>query len=208
MLRVCNVTKTYGNHAVLNGVSLTLEAGVCLGLVGQNGSGKSTLMRIIAQVTHPDTGDILLQEKSVLGDRQFLRRNLGYVPQEDAIPHFLTVNQQMCFWQSAVEAKNPEILELLDIPALEKQRISALSGGQRKRLSIAMALQSRPNYLVMDEALSALDSVYRTRMIDWLRGQIASGIAVLWCSHDLDELKSLCQKSVILCDGLAVDIKN
>ena len=206
VLEIKNISKAFGDNQILLGVSLAMEPGKCLGLMGRNGCGKSTLMRIIAQVMAPDGGDILLDGKSVLGDRVFLRKKLGYVPQEDALAEFLTAGQQLKFWQKAVEAENREINELLDIDELGKKRISTLSGGQKKRLSIAMALQASPEYLVMDEAFSALDSEYRDRMTLWLEKSLARGLSVLWCSHDEAELNGLCHKKLILRGGIAEEI--
>jgi len=203
VLQVKNISKAFGDNHVLHSVNLNLEEGHCLGLAGRNGCGKSTLMRIIAQIIPPDGGEILEDGKAVLGDRSFLRTKLGYVPQEDALAEFLTAGQQLRFWQKAVEAENREILELLDFSEIEKKPISALSGGQRRRLSIAMALQNDPKYLIMDEAFSALDSVYRERLTHWLKEELNEGRAVLWCSHDEAEIKELCRECIILREGIA-----
>lgn len=206
MLEIRDIHKSFGENKILRGVSLAIEPGQCTALVGSNGCGKSTLMRIIAQTAKPDKGQILCQGKSVIGDRAFLRSRLGYVPQEDALAEGLSVRQQLDFWRKAVGSENREICALLDIPEIEKKPIHTLSGGQKKRLSIAMALQSSPEYLIMDEAMSSLDSRYKALLIQWLKNQLEKGLAILWCSHDHAELEQLCGKKLALRDGVAVEI--
>ena len=207
MLEIREIRKSYGETAVLLGASLRMEPGVWLGLAGRNGCGKSTLLGIAAQVLPSDGGDILCGGVSVLGDRRFLRKKLGYVPQEDALCDFLTVEQQLALWRSAVEAADPETEQLLDLGEIAKKRIDRLSGGQRKRLSIAMALQTRPEYLIMDEAFSSLDTVYRERLAQWITQQCARGMSVLWCSHDTGELERLCTRLCALRGGVIVPLE-
>ena len=201
MLEIVDICKAFGGNAVLCGASLVLQPGDCLGLAGRNGCGKSTLMRIAAQIMRPDSGKILLDGKNVQGDRQFLRKRLGYVPQEDALCDFLTAGQQLRLWRSAVNAADEETAELLELDRLADKPVSRMSGGERKRLSIAMALQSRPDYLLMDEAFSALDAVYRERMSQWISDNCYRGMSVLWCSHNADELERLCAHVCALEEG-------
>lgn len=201
MLELADICKAYNNTPVIDGAQLRLKPGQCIGLAGKNGSGKSTLLRIIAQIIPPDSGDILEGGRSVLRDREFLRQSVGYVPQSDALAPFLTVEQQLKFWQRAVGSKYPPAQELLGLDELLKKKISELSGGQRKRLSIALAMQSSPRYLIMDEAFSSLDSQYRAQVSAWLSGRIKDGGAVIWCSHDLGEIDRLCQSCFLLLDG-------
>ncbi len=193
-----NIQKSYGETEVLSDVALTVENGQWKGLAGKNGSGKSTLMRISAQVQNADSGDILFDGTSVLGNREFLKTKLAYIPQEDALAEFLTVKQQLEFWQSAVGSKDENAIELMGISDLMKKRISSLSGGQKKRVSIAMAFQSHPQYIVADEAFSALDVEFRSRSIDLLRNAQKNGSGILWCTHDFAEISELCDSCYAL----------
>ena len=83
-----------------------------------------------------------------------------------------------------------------------KKRISELSGGQRKRVSIALAIQARPDYLVADEAFASLDAEYRERFAAWMRSRCEDGMAVLWCTHDAQELRRMCGRAVLLDGGV------
>ena len=186
-------------------VSFVLPPGQCLGLAGSNGSGKSTLLRLLAQIQRPDSGDVLFQGRSVLGDRQFLRRELGYVPQSAELARELTVRQQLELWQRACDLTGPlpqDVLELLGLEDLLKKPVRALSGGMAQRLSIALALLSRPRVLLMDESTAGLDRAYVPRLLDWLEGcYLPGGGSLVWCSHHPEELERLCGAVLRLEDG-------
>ena len=195
MLQAENLTKSYAGVQVLEPVRFCLPQGECLGVTGGNGSGKSTLLRLLAQIERPDTGDILYGGKSVLGNREFIRKKIGYVPQDNELAESLTVRQQLKLWQSACgrkEAIDPGVLSMLGIEELYGQRISTLSGGMQKRVSICMALLTHPEILIMDEATSGLDRVYCQALLDWVEAYCDGGGSVIWCSHHPDEIRRLC----------------
>lgn len=196
MLEVRQLCKSYGGRQALAPASFVLPPGQCLGLAGNNGSGKSTLLRLMAQIERPDGGDILWEGRSVLGDRSFLRKELGYVPQSAQLAEELTVRQQLTLWQSACGQSGPapeEIVELLGLEPLLKKRVGTLSGGTAQRVSIALALMTRPRILLMDEATAGLDQEYVPRLLDWLEGiYLPKGGSLVWCSHHQTELDRLC----------------
>ena len=196
--------KSYRGRQVLSPVSFRLPAGQCLGIAGENGSGKSTLLRLLAQIERPDSGDILFRGRSVLRDRKFLRAHLGYVPQDNELAPGLTAAQQLKLWRSACGHSGPlsgEIVEVLGLTELLKVRTEDLSGGMQRRVSIAMALLSQPDILVMDEATTGLDRSYCPQLLDWLEGFLARGGRIVWCSHHADELERLCGSCIRLCGG-------
>lgn len=200
--------KSYRRRQVLSPVSFCLPAGQCLGITGENGSGKSTLLRLLAQIERPDSGDILFQGRSVLRNRKFLRLHLGYVPQDNALAPGLTAAQQLKLWQSACGRSGPlpgEIEELLGLAELLPVRTEDLSGGMQRRVSIAMALLSQPDILVMDEATAGLDRSYCPRLLDWLEAFLAKGGRIVWCSHHAHELERLCGSCIRLCGGRQTD---
>jgi len=201
------ICKSYGGRQVLAPISFKLPPGQCLGLAGSNGSGKSTLLRLLAQLQPPDGGDIRSDGRSVLGDKQFLRRRLGYVPQSAALARELTVRQQLVLWQRACDLKGPlpgDILALLGLEELLPRPISALSGGMAQRVSIALALLPGPDILLMDEATSGLDGGYTPRLLDWLEAFLHRGGSLVWCSHHPEELDRLCGSVLRLENGRQV----
>ena len=195
MLEVDGIRKSYFGHEVLSPISFCLPAGCCLGVTGENGSGKSTVLRMLAQIERPDGGDIRYGGESVLGNRNFLRRTMGYVPQQIDLMEELTVQNQLKLWQSACGLSGPlpeDILELLDVKPMLKSQIRHLSGGMKRRVSIAAALLSHPDILVMDEATSGLDQEYCSRLLAWLEDYLKRNGRVVWCSHHAQELNRLC----------------
>ena len=205
MLEIRQLCKSYGGRQVLCPVSFVLPPGQCLGLAGHNGSGKSTLLRLIAQIERPDGGDVLYEGRSVLGNRQFLRKMLGYVPQSAELARELTVRQQLRLWQAACGLSGPfpeDVLDLLGLEPLLKAPIRTLSGGMAQRVSIALALLNRPRVLLMDEAASGLDGGYVPRLLDWLEGTyLPGGGSLIWCSHHSEELERLCGAVLTLEEG-------
>lgn len=195
MLLAREITKSYHHRKILDRISFALPAGHCLGISGENGSGKSTLLSILAQVNRPDSGDILYNGRSVLGDRAFLRQRLGYVPQHCDLFPDLTAQQQLRLWQSACGCREPlpaDVAQMLCFRELEKVKISEMSGGMRQRVSIALALCANPEILIMDEATAGLDAHFRESLLTWLEEYMKKGGRLLWCSHLEEENSRLC----------------
>lgn len=208
LLEVRELCKSYSGRQVLAPISFVLPPGQCLGLAGSNGSGKSTLLRLLAQVERPNSGDVLYQGCSVLGNRQFLRRTLGYVPQNAELIPELTVGRQLTLWQRACDLAGPppaDILALLGLEPLLRRQIRTLSGGMAQRVNIALALLQRPRILLMDEATAGLDQAYVPRLLEWLEAFLAAGGSLVWCSHHPEELERLCGAVLHLQDGRLLD---
>ena len=195
MLEIEGICKSYSGQTILKNVRFVLPAGHCLGIVGENGCGKSTLLRILAQIEPPDKGNIRYGGKSVLGDRTFLRQKLGYVPQGNDLMEDLTVRAQLKLWQNACSLRTPipeDIMTLLGIDSMMNKCIRNLSGGMKRRVSIAMALMTNPEVLIMDEATTGLDKDYCEKLLTWLEGYLRRGGRIIWCSHHKQELDRLC----------------
>lgn len=202
MLRAEGLCKTYCGRDVLRGVTFGVPAGCALAIVGENGSGKSTLLRLLSGMERPDDGHIYYEGRSVLGDRAFLRRHVGYVPQTPLLDDALTVSQQLSLWSCACGcARDAESEALLGIEPLSSCRVRTLSGGEAQRLSIAMALQSKPDILLMDEATNGLDSAFAEALLQYLEAHLARGGVLVWATHRMDEVQRLCTVGLRLKDG-------
>lgn len=196
MFQAHSIRKAYRRQPVLLDICFCLPQGQCLGVTGENGSGKSTLLSILAQTLAPDSGDITYRGKSVLGDRAFLRQKLGYVPQQSDLLPELTAREMLKLWSSACGAMEPlpgDISEVLGLHDLLPVKISEMSGGMKKRVSIALALSNSPEILIMDEATAGLDRHYRDALLSYLQEDfLKKGGRMVWCTHLPEELTRLC----------------
>lgn len=207
MLEARGVCKSYRGVRVLLPVSFRLDPGECLGLSGPNGSGKSTLLRLLAQTERPDSGQVLFRGRDVRGDRQFLRKSLGYVPQDSELAPELTGAQQLRLWKAACGLRGPlpgEISGLLDLGPLMDRRIGEMSGGMQKRVSLAMALAAGPEVLILDEVTAGLDAEFTEALLGHLEKFLREGGCAVWCSHRENELDRLCRKRLRLEAGRPV----
>ena len=204
------VSKRYGSTLALASTDLHLSAGV-VGLLGPNGAGKSTLLRLLATSQLPSTGVITVAGHDVTGtlaERTAARRLLGYLPQEVGLPRrstafdFLDYIAVLKEW-SDTTARHTEVrrvLDLVDLGALGTKRISALSGGQRRRLAIAQALMGDPVLVILDEPTTGLDPEQRASLRSLLSQQ-ARGSAVLLSTHQTEDVSALCDRVIVLDAG-------
>lgn len=210
MLQATGITKSYRGVAVLRGVSFALRPGEVLGVAGHNGSGKSTLLSIVAQAVRADSGTLTCDGADVIGNRAFLRAQLGYVPQQNGLLGDLSVAETLRFWAGCYGVPRDTLFApssaaaLLGLDALAKKKVRALSGGMQKRLSLAVAMLHQPRFLLLDEVLSALDRHHRKALAQWLAGHRARGGAVLYCSHQTEELRGFCDNVMLLQNGQVV----
>lgn len=208
ILEAIGLTKHFRKKLALNSISFQLYQGECLGIAGHNGSGKSTLLSLISQTRTPDSGEILYRGKNVLGDRAFLRKNMGYIPQEDGLLEDLTVAETLHAWQSLGESEDHDALNeaiwRMGIGDFVHKRIGDLSGGMKKRVSIAIALLNRPNILIMDEVSNALDRQFGKALETLIADFTKQGGSVLYCSHQQEDLLQFCDRLLILQGSNAV----
>ena len=207
-----NVHFRIGDRTILNGLTLSIEPGETLVLLGRSGSGKTTALRLINGMILPTAGEIRVDGKTTVEwDRVRLRRGIGYVIQETGLfPHF-TVERNAGLVLEAEgkpsvdrEKRSRELLATvgLDPDQFARRYPHQLSGGQRQRVGLARALAADPEILLMDEPFGALDPLTRAEMQDMLRSLLSRlRKTVLLVTHDLDEALYLGNRIVLLSEG-------
>lgn len=205
MLTISNVTKHYGERRVLDDVSFEVGRGRLTGFVGGNGAGKTTTMRIILGVLGADAGEVMLDGSPLTRDG---RRRFGYMPEERGLYPKMKVHEQLVYlarlrgMRAGVAAeKADELLERLELHERRDEPIEKLSLGNQQRAQIAAALVHDPEVLVLDEPFSGLDPMAVETVLGVLSERAASGVPVLFSSHQLDVVERLCDDIVVIADG-------
>ena len=209
-LRADNVCKRYGGRAVVDGVSIAVEAGEIVGLLGPNGAGKTTTFHSIVGFVTPDEGRIQLEEVDITGLPMYrrARQGIGYLPQETSIFRRLTVAQNIRavletrgLNQAIITERLDEVLAELDLLPRAGQRADTLSGGETRRVEIARALACEPRYILLDEPFAGIDP----RTVEDLQNIVsdlrAKGLGVLITDHNVRETLAITDRAYIMVDG-------
>jgi len=200
---VADAAKTYGNVAVLGGVSLEVPPGGTVGLVGRSGCGKSTLLRLIAGLEAPDRGRIAVagaeDEAGRLASCALMPQADLLMPWRDALGNASVPLENAGVGRREARARAAELFAELGLAGFEEARSWELSGGMRQRVAFARTLLAEKPVLLLDEPFGALDAITRIEMQEWLAGALAAlpRTAVL-VTHDIDEALRLCDRVVVL----------
>jgi ABC-2 type transport system ATP-binding protein len=208
LLSISNLSKTYPNGVrALDDVSLEVGKGL-FGLLGPNGAGKSSLMRTIATLQEPDSGTIAFDGHDVIADPQFLRRRLGYLPQDfgvyPKVPAFDLLDHLGVLKGISDKARRTEqvlsLLQLTNLYDVRKRAVSTFSGGMKQRFGIAQALLGDPALIIVDEPTAGLDPEERNRFHDLL-SEIGENVVVILSTHIVDDVSDLCSRMAVLAGG-------
>lgn len=213
-IRLCDVSRTYGEQVAVWGVTLRFQPGTTTCLIGPSGCGKSTLLRLIIGLVSPDRGNVFINEEILSGENLLpFRRQMGYVIQDGGLfPHLTAVEnvvimaRQVRMPHNRVSERVDDLCDLTKFPRDRLDRYPAeLSGGQRQRVSLMRALMLRPDVLLLDEPLGALDPMVRAQLQTDLK-QIVSrlGQTVVMVTHDLAEAAFLADRIVLMNEGVVV----
>ncbi len=198
------VVKTFGSTLALDGVDMRVGAGQCLGLVGPNGAGKSTLMAVLSGVRRPDRGRVRLFGADPRDPAT--RRLLGVTPQANALPVTLRVAEVLAL--VAAHHRHPvateDLARLVGLHGAWHRQCGALSGGQQRRLGIALALVGNPRVLLLDEPTAGLDTQTRDVVTGVVQRARRAGAAVVLSSHDMRDVEQVCDTVLILRAGRLV----
>lgn len=198
---VSGLTRKYGRVEALRGVDLAVPQGSLFGLLGPNGAGKSTLIKALVGALRPTMGSACVLGLDPLRDRAELRQRIGYMPQAPALYEDLSARDNVAFFGSAhgtadLESAVAGILDFTELAARADDRVYTLSGGMKRRVSLAAALVHRPDVLFLDEPTAAVDPYLRARFWKTFRDLAANGATLFISTHLMDE--------ALLCDHVAV----
>ncbi|RDJ02003.1 nodulation factor ABC transporter ATP-binding protein NodI [Rhizobium grahamii] len=204
-IKLEGVRKSYGDNLVVENLSFSVNAGECFGLLGPNGAGKSTIARMILGVAQPDVGKITVLGISVPARARLARRRIGVVPQFDNLDSEFTVSENLLVFgryfgmrRGEVERTIPSLLEFARLEDKAHARVGDLSGGMRRRLTLARALINDPLLLVMDEPTTGLDPHARHLIWERLRALLAQGKTIILTTHFMEEAERLCDRLCVV----------
>ena len=205
---VRNVSKRFGDFVALDDVSLDVESGTLVALLGPSGSGKSTLLRCIAGLERPDTGSIHISKEEMTGRRP-QERGVGFVFQHYAAFKHMTVEKNVAFGleirrvpKMQIRERVGELLRLVQLEGLAQRYPAQLSGGQRQRMGLARALAVDPKVLLLDEPFGALDARVRKELREWLRRlHDETHTTTVIVTHDQEEAMEVADEVVVMSRG-------
>jgi len=208
VLRVEGLVKSFGGERAVDGLSFSVARGECFGLLGPNGAGKSTALKLMLGLLEPDAGRIELLGHPVPAQALAARARVGVVPQADALDPDFTVAENLLVFGRYFGLAGAEIgrrlvplLEFAGLAHKRDARIHELSGGMKRRLTLARALVNDPELLFLDEPTTGLDPQARHLIWDRLRQLLARGKTILLTTHFMDEAERLCGRLAILDRG-------
>ena len=217
LLKIQGLTKRYGGTVVVNDLSFEIAPGECLGMIGPNGAGKTTTIRMCLGLTSPDAGDISFfpdtqdsQAKALKmpQDALAIKERLGIVSQFDSLdPDFSCAENLLVFGRyfgmkdAVIRERIPRLLEFAALTNKADAKLSELSGGMKRRLSLARALVNDPQLLLLDEPTTGLDPQARHLMWERLQRLVQQGKSILLTTHFMDEAERLCNRLLVLDHG-------
>jgi lipooligosaccharide transport system ATP-binding protein len=203
-----HLTKRYGSTTVVDDLSFRIAAGECLGVIGPNGAGKTTTIRMCLGLTEPDCGEIRALGLRMPRDELAIKAQLGVVSQFDSLdPDFscaenlLVYGRYFGMQEQRIRDRIPQLLEFAALTHKADARPGELSGGMRRRLSLARALVNDPRLLMLDEPTTGLDPQARHLMWERLQVLLQQGKSILLTTHFMDEAERLCDRLLVLDHG-------
>ena len=207
MIKIENLSKHYGNHLAIDHISFEINKGEILGFLGRNGAGKTTTMNIITGYISSSDGRVLLDGHDILNEPRFVKRHIGYLPEQPPLYMDMTVDEYLRFVCSikdvstrAVKTHLDDITELVKIADMRSRLIKNLSKGYKQRVGIAQALVGNPDVIILDEPTIGLDptQIIEIRM---LIKRLGKDHTLVLSSHILHEVADICERVIIISRG-------
>ena len=212
-LRLTNIEKTIGSRKILSDISFSVRDNEIVGLLGPNGAGKTTAFYIAAGLIFPNQGTVLINDKDVTNQPMHVRANLGlgYLPQESSLFPDLSVEKNLYgiaellkIDQELKVQKISKIVDEFDLVKILQVKGRMLSGGQRRKVEIARTLICEPKIMLLDEPFAGIDPIAVQEIKELLLEIAKSNISILITDHNVKETLSLCEKAIILSDGVII----
>ncbi len=211
MVQAVGLRKAYAAVEAVRGIDVAVAAGEAFGFLGPNGAGKSSTMRMIAAVSPPSGGTLRVLGMDPAVDGSAIRARLGVCPQENTLDSELTVRENLTVYgryfgmsRAAVGTRADELLDFVQLTEKSSAKVDQLSGGMRRRLSIARALVNSPDLLLLDEPTTGLDPQARHLLWDQLFRLKHQGVTLVLTTHYMDEAEQLCDRLVVMDGGVIV----
>jgi lipooligosaccharide transport system ATP-binding protein len=208
LIQVTNLVKNFGSFTAVDGISFSVKQGESFGLLGPNGAGKSSTMRIIGATSQRTSGDVQILGKDPELHGPQIRAHLGVVPQQDNLDEELTCAENLYIYgryfglpKKLVTEKIDDLLEFAQLNEKKNAKVNSLSGGMKRRLTIARALVSDPDILMLDEPTTGLDPQARHILWDRLFRLKEKGVTLLITTHHMDEAEQLCDRLIVMDNG-------
>lgn len=209
IIAIDNVCKNYKSKKALDKVSLTIKQGELFGLLGVNGAGKTTLIKILCGLTRKTSGTVMIDNFNLDKEIDRIKEIIDISPQETSVANNLTVKENLEFFANIYRNNDAntinEIVDIFNLNDVLNQRARTLSGGYKRRLSIAVALISNPKILFLDEPTLGLDVFARRELWNIIK-KLQKNITIILTSHYLEEIESLCDRVAILSNGKLLKI--
>ncbi|HCE07344.1 MAG TPA: nodulation factor ABC transporter ATP-binding protein NodI [Oxalobacteraceae bacterium] len=212
ILSVSNLCKSYGaanaRNIVIDDLSFALKRGECYGLLGPNGAGKTTTLRLCLGLTAADSGTIMMAGRHIPAEARPARLRVGVVPQGDNLDPDFSVAENLLVYgryfglpDAQIRARIPALLEFANLNAKKNAQIDELSGGMKRRLTLARALVNDPDLIFMDEPTTGLDPQARHMIWERLKALLAQGKTIFLTTHFMDEAERLCHRLAVIDHG-------
>ena len=208
MIKISNVEKKYGDFKALDNLSLQIKKGKIFGLLGVNGAGKSTLLSILTGLSPYDGGEIDIFGLDMKKDKKEIKHISSIVPQNLAFYEKLTVKENLDFFadiQNARKENYDRAIEINNLSELLNQEAGTMSGGQKRRLNIAIGILNNPQIIYFDEPTVGIDPKSRNEILDSIKGYKEMGITVVYTSHYMNEIEKICDDVAIISHGKLIE---
>jgi ABC-2 type transport system ATP-binding protein len=211
IIEITDLTKFYGKARGIEHVNLEIAEGEIFGFIGPNGAGKSTTIRILLNLIFPTAGSARIMGMDVIKETKEIKRKIGYIPSDANAYSSMDVQEFLtyCIGFYNVDNGTKRITELTDLFELDtKRKISELSMGNRKKVSIVQSLLHSPRLLILDEPTNGLDPLMQSKFFELLREENRKGMTIFFSSHILNEVQMLCKRVAIIKEGKIIKLED